>query len=369
MEKKGLPLSVSHSSAHSQGYSSPRKTKGTDVNWHLLLPKRLDDHGGKYPTVSLASGIAVVIHNSNMGNSMWYWVGRLDEVTYEIFWGKGHHFAYGIHPSVALQDSGLLVEVHRSQWRHELMYTLGKVNGDRIKWGKCWTYANGADASVAINSSDTVVAVHVSREARIQYMTGEASSKSIRWSLPSPLGRGANPRVAINNSNTVVAIYQSNCGTGIQCQIGVANGMSISWGRSIEYANGLNGSVAITASNHILVVRQWVKLDELSYGVAKIVLNDKEILEEGEDMEICRNRKLTEHKTPKYGKESSEFFWHPAISVNDQGKVLVVFASNGANGRAIKYCLGNLNETEESSQSSDSSSDGEQYLSTPSDEC
>ena len=368
MEKQGFQLSASYSSAHSQGYGSPRKTKGVDVNWHLHV-KRLDEHGGKYPTVSLAGSTAVVVHNSAMGNSMWYWVGRLDEVTYEIYWAKGRHFAYGVYPSVALKDSGLLVEVHRSQWRHELMYTLGKVNGDSIKWGKCQTYANGVDASVAINSSDSVVAVHVSTEARVQYMVGEVSSKSIRWSLPSPLVTGRNPRVAINDSNTIVIIYQSNSGIGIHCQVGVANGMSIFWGRCIEYANGLNGSVALTAYNHIIIVRQWLRLDELSYGVAKIVLKDKEIVEEGEDVEMCRNRKLTEHKIPKYGKGSLEFFWHPAISVNDQGKVLVVFASNGANGRALKYCLDNLNETEDISQSSDSSSDEEQYLSSPSDEC
>lgn len=378
MEKQGFQLSASHSSAHSQSYGSPRKTKGLDVNWHFL-GKRLDDHGGKYPTVSLAGSTAVVIHNSAMGNSMWYWVGRLDEVKYEIYWNKGRHFAYGLHPSVALKENGLLVVVHRSQWRHELMYTLGKVNGDHmggeysiydhIKWGKCQTYANGVDASVAINSSDSVVAVHVSREARIQCMVGEASSKSIRWSSPSPLGTGGNPRVAINDSNTVVIIYQSKSGIGIQCQVGIANGMSVFWGRCIEYANGLNGSVALTTYNHILIVRQWLRLDELSYGVAKIVLKDKKIMEESEDVEMCRNRKLSEHKIPKYGKGSSEFFWHPAISVNDQGRVLVVFASNGANGRALKYCLGNLNETEDTSQSSDSSSDEEQYLSTPSDEC
>ena len=366
MQRLGSKPSASHSTAHSSTYGSTRKM-GPDV--YLRESKRLDCYGGKYPSVCLNnSSTAVVVHNSSMGNSMWYWVGRLDEVTDEIFWTGGRHFDYGLSPSVALKDSGLVVEVHRSQWRHELKYTLGKVDGDYVKWGACQTYANGVDASVAANDSDTVVAVHVSNGTRIQCIVGEASSKSMRWGSSITLGSGSLPRVAINNNNTVVTVYQSPSQCSVQCQIGIVNRMLIHWGKCIDYANGLYSSVSLTAYDRMLTLRQGQWLDELLYGVAKVNPQAREIVEEG-NVEQCRNRKLKEHNIPKYCDKTSVFFWHPSISINDQGKILAVYASNSGHGRALWYHLGSLNESEDSDPSSYYGSDEEQYLSTPSDDC
>ena len=316
----------------SPGCGGPRKT--VEPGLTLKERKRLECHGGKYPSVSLNnSATAVIVHNSTMGNSMWYWVGRLDEVAEEIFWAKGHHFDYGISPSVALKDSGHVVEVHRSQWRHELNYTLGKVSGDFIKWGKCRTYANGVDASVAVNNSDTVVAVHVSNDTCIHCKVGEISSKTMKWSSPDVLGTGKVPHVAINDSNTVVVVYQSaNSQCCLHCQVGVVNKRLLYWGQSIEYAYSLNASVSLNIHNRMVILRQGIWLDELVYGVAKVNQQAREVLEE-DSVEQCRNHKLTEHRIHNHRDGiSSNTYWHPSISMNDQGKILIVYASSSGHG-------------------------------------
>ena len=350
----------------------PRKTVQPDFI-RMKSRKRLDRHGGRYPSASLNnSGVAVVVHNSTMGNSMWYWVGRLDEVTEEIFWAAGHHFAYGISPNVAVKDSGLVVEVHRSQWRRELLYTLGKVNGDVIKWSKCRTYANGIDASIAVNNADAIVEAHVSKEGCISYMVGEISPKSIKWSAPNTLEAGAKPSVAINENNTVVLVYQSNSHCGLFCQVGIVNKMSMFWGSSFEYGSGLNGSVSLTSSDHILVMRQGGWLDELIYGAGKVDAQKREIIEEY-DSEICRYQKLMAHTMHTPSKStSSDTYWHPSVTLNDQGKVLTVYASDSSQGRAVWWQVGTLTLMDTEDDDEDPpiyyGSDDEQYLSTPPDD-
>ena len=334
--------------------------------------ERLDRYGGRSPSVSLNNNnTVVVVHNSSMGNSMWYWVGRVDDNTLEIAWSNGSHFDYGISPSVTLKDSGLVVETHRSQWAHELRYTIGKVDGDIIRWDSPLTYANGTEASIAVNNSDTVVEVHTDSNRHINYKVGELSPKSIQWSSSSALGSGTCPRIAINDNNTVVLVYQSTTTHGLMCQIGVANKMALYWGRSIDYASGLNGDVSLAANNRLVIIRQGLWLDEVLYGVAKANPPARQIIEEG-NAEMCRNRKLCEHQTPNYAiKDSSSTYWHPSICTNNEGKVLAVYGGmNSVHGRVLWYQVGRINEPEdEEDPPSYHGSDDEQYLSSPSDEC
>lgn len=334
--------------------------------------ERLDRHGGRNPSVSLNnSNVAVVVHNSTMGNSMWYWVGRMDDVAEKIFWSDGRHFDYGISPDVTLKDSGLVVETHRAQCTHELKYTIGKVDGDLIKWGKPLTYANGTEASVAVNNSDTIIVeVHAADDKHIDYKVGEISAKSIQWSSSNAIGSGTAPRVAINDRNTVVVVYQSNSRCGVMCQIGVVNKMAIYWGRSIEYASGINGSVCLASNNRLVILRQGLWLDEVLYGVAKVNPQKREIVEEG-NVEKCRNRKICEHKVRQHaGKGLLDTYWHPSVSINNQGTVLAVYGGkNSKNGRMVWYQLGKIDEMEEEDDPQSYQSDNEQYLSTPSDEC
>ena len=334
--------------------------------------ERLDRHGGKNPSVSVNnSNTAVVVHNSSMGNSMWYWVGEIDDRTQEISWSNGQHFDYGLYPSVSLKDSGLVVEAHRSQWAHELKYTIGRVNGGTIEWGKPCTYANGTEASIAVNNTDTVVEVHSDSEKCINYKVGEVSSKKIQWSSSSAVGSGTVPRVAVNDNNTVVLVYQNISSCALMCLIGVANKMALYWGRSVEYASGLNGTVSLSSNNRLVILRQGLWLDEVLYGVAKVHPPTREIIEEG-NAEMCRNRKLCEHKVPNYiVKGSSNTYWHPSVCINNQGKVLAVYASvNSTAGRVLWYQFGSLNESDdEEDPPSYHGSDDEHYLSSPSDEC
>ena len=330
---------------------------------------RLDRHGGKYPTVGLNNGGTVVaMHNSLMGNAMWYWVGRLEDekAKLNISWADGHHFDYGLYPCVALNDCGVVVEVHRSQWRQELRYRVGAVEGDLIQWGESSEYGKGSDPSIALDNEDRVVAVHVSSEGTLYCMLGHVNSsmKSIDWEGPTKFGPGAMPHVAINDKNAVIVVYQSppsetHC--SVWCQVGFASNKSIIWGRSVEYESGLCATVSLNNSDIVLIARQGHRLDEVLYGIGRI---------DRDTRELVRLENASQCKLARCKSSGAKFFIHPSVSMSDRSAVVLIYASNDSSGRAVWYHTGvSQLETGASPPQSYVDSNDEEYLNSPSDEC
>lgn len=119
-------------------------------------------------------------------------------------------------------------------------------------------------------------------------------------------------------------------------------------------------------------MRQGHHLDELLYGVGKLDSQKREIIDEC-DREKCRNHKIMRHVFHSPSKDLSPYYtyWHPSVTVNDHGKILIVYASDSSKGRAIWYQAGGLisMDTEDDEDPPNYyGSDNEQYLSTPPDD-
>ena len=360
--------------------TSTASTSRLETDVHFEDSVRLDRHGGKCPTVSLSSsGLVVVVHNSAMGNAMWYWLGRLDVAKRAVDWAPGRHFDYGLYPSVALNDSGVVVEVHRSQWSEELRYRLGRADVHRniINWGNSEKYGVGADPSVALSSSNVVVAMHMSFEKGqwdLNYMVGKVniSSFSIRWGPLHKFGQGAKPCVAINDSNTVLLVHQSpplQAHCSVWYCVGYVNDTTIQWGKATEYGNGWCPSASLNAYDQAMIVRQSYRLSKLWYGVGRINPRTKELIEEEGPVSECRDRTLTQSES-RFG-SGARSLWHPSVSINNQGKVVSVHASNDTKGRALWYQVGTWNEPDHTGEESPpyyyGSDEEEQYLDSPDD--
>src|SRR5262249_31776867 len=125
------------------------------------------DTASETPSVAVnASNTVVEIHQASGGTGLWYWLGRVEE-NLAIKWlkkdtvGNGHN---GYSPSVALTDSNVVVEVHSSApgILGKLWYWTGEVSGDTINWKDHGDgpYDSGVMPSVAVNRSGVVVEAH-----------------------------------------------------------------------------------------------------------------------------------------------------------------------------------------------------------------
>ncbi len=115
------------------------------MNWSGS--KRYDK--GNKPSVALNNqGLVVEVHKSEANSGLWYHVGRVNGSS--INWGASVKYDNGVSPSVALTDDGMVIEIHQSQNAGTLWQRIGRVNGNNIDWaGGAVNFDNGAAPSVA----------------------------------------------------------------------------------------------------------------------------------------------------------------------------------------------------------------------------
>lgn len=244
-------------------------------------PVRYDT--GDWSDVALNSENVVVglrnsIVNDNPGfANLSYDIGRVDGD--KIQWTsnfpsleKGERW-----PSIAINNSGLVVEVYESSGGHTLWCKVGNVvadnninGGKRIDWGESWQYdGEGTWPSVAINDHGLVVGVHTTDQANLWYRVGtynSSSSPAIDWRKSIWYGGGEHPSVAINNNGLVVEVHQSEA-LGVSYRVGrvADDGIRINWGDEIKYDNGIKPSVAINNDGLVVEVHQSESGDTLWY--------------------------------------------------------------------------------------------------------
>jgi hypothetical protein len=229
---------------------------------------------GETPSVGLnRRGNVVMVYEASRGEKR-YCVGHLDQAT--IQWGTTKPAGHGITPRVALNDKDIAVEVHRNAG-HKTLYcragTLDRGN-DAVAWPHARRYAEGANRtrpSVALNDAGVVVEVHEVHEGKklwLEYAAGQVKETGgehyVEWSAQRIRGaEGAMPAIAINNNNAVVEVHRFAYGNDARLfySAGRATGTTIEL-RPRQLirlpnnvtANGHYPSVAITDDGLVIVV-------------------------------------------------------------------------------------------------------------------
>lgn len=69
-------------------------------------------------------GVVVEVHKSSSETKLWYHVGSLlsDDT---VSWSSGQQYDTGDSPSVAINNQGIVVEVHKSSKDDDLWYHVG----------------------------------------------------------------------------------------------------------------------------------------------------------------------------------------------------------------------------------------------------
>ena len=136
----------------------------------------INDGTGQNPSVALNNkGVVVEVHEShNKHVELCYRVGMIDTDSKTICWGSCHMYDMGLQPHVAIDDSLNVVENHKSQNHETLWYHVGKVDADRktITWGSSHMYDSGTSPSVAINDNLNIIEVHQTGSSILTYHVG-----------------------------------------------------------------------------------------------------------------------------------------------------------------------------------------------------
>jgi len=196
-----------------------------------------------------ASGMVVEVHKAELGNRLWYHVGTIDRNT--VAWGASHDYDNGITPSVALNNNRIAVEVHETEspFSNRLYCHVGTVNAEShsITWGPSRDYDDGKVPHVAVNSSGVVVEVHETNspfDSKMWYHVGHISGDGVVWGPSHDYDTGKTPRVAINSSGLVIEVHEG--GKHLWYHVGRLNGDRIDWGPSRYYQSGVQPSVGLT---------------------------------------------------------------------------------------------------------------------------
>lgn len=239
-----------------------------------------------------------------------------------VTWYEEHRYDRGINVDAAVNNSGMVVEVHNAHSDpDELWYNAGVLDTANkvVNWfllpdDKRHYSSGGIDPTVALNDSGIVVEVHATEGNNLYCRAGVLNSGNgtITWSPSAKYDTGRRPSVGINNDNMVVEVHQSPDGSDLWYNVGkveqIKNGnYAIAWGdltKKRQYDAGEYPSVAF-CGDKILEAHTgkqlWCTIGELD-------AQDKEI-----DWVSYENKRTT-YAYP-YEEEGSV---HPDVALNEQ---------------------------------------------------
>ena len=146
---------------------------------------------GLYPDVGINNaGYVVEVHQSqNNINELWYNTGQISADSSSITWllesKNPRQYDTGENPTVAINDHGIVVEIHGSENNDNLYYNVGKLNKTtgKIQWLHKSHYDDGDFPSVALNQDNSVVEVHSGSDLDLWYNVGvvDTATGIISW--------------------------------------------------------------------------------------------------------------------------------------------------------------------------------------------
>ena len=237
-----------------------------------------------------------------------------------IFFGLGIQFDEGKHSHIAVTKSGLIIEVHKSQYRDKLWYRLGNVIETTIKWAqKNVSYDSGVHPNLAINNRGNIVEVHESEwNSGLWYRIGTYDEQNIYLNSSKKFDVGYKPSISMNDYNIIVETHEKNTrGNTVVFKMGILNNDEIEWSFSEVKENGKNPSISINNQNNFIIVTENDGF--LNYQVGKTTNN----------LPLISNIRKTEFQI-NWGnlEKSSEKGKEPSITLTDDGFVILVYQIN-----------------------------------------
>ncbi len=277
---------------------------------------------GRYPQLSCNNDgwVVMVFHCPWFNGTKIYSIAGLIE-TEDIKWVQDpQYIGDGHYPKVAINDSKVVVEVHKSWWLNTLWYSIGTLDDKtkEIKWSEInHDLGSGCNPAVALSNDGTVIIVY-EKCKKTFYRVGEVKEDptDITWH-----GSGAEdhelfdiptiePSISMNEKGLVVVAANASGvkNDKIVFHIGtLEKNYSIMWKEFdlalSEDVSGHTPVVAINKHNHIISVHMTKKL----YVMCGVINEDGRRIEWSE-----------QGKPLLYDHRGS----YPAVTLNSKGQVV-----------------------------------------------
>lgn len=243
----------------------------------------------------------------------------------------------GRYPSIGVNNSGTVVEMHQAFGISSLYYSVGKMQSLSVSWGKDHFHCKGDYAKIAINDHGQVVEVHESEGAKngnLWYCVGKVNSTTndIEWGDKIYFGAGKYPVVALSNEGKVVIAFEI---TGFSSETYYSIRKLNITTKKIEEIEGKNNlklfgdmrsgvtelSIAINGSGYLIVAGREAS-HKIVYKAGKLDDGTSAITWGGsESCDLDSN--------------------YPSVGLDDKGRVISV--QQNRVGRNLTYRVGKMN--------------------------
>lgn len=290
---------------------------------------------GKRPSVAInATNDVVQVHQGESSSSLNLLFGRVEGTSLEF--RNPHHpvvlSSTGNYPSVALNSNIVLLmfdQNNRLRYKTGILTANAATKTFKVDFHPSREIADQVDStnvSVAMNRDGVAIEVH-QQGSNVYWRRGKVKlvDQTVTWSAATLLATGSRPSVAINNSGEAVAVFSTSA--GLRYAVGTFAREAeitspITWTVATDtYAPGASPSVAITDDGDVFVVH--ASGTDLIEGVGKISGTSIAFID-------VLDAQRTFYKYDSNGHD-------PRVATN--GKVAVQVSVSGSNTLAGSSCL------------------------------
>jgi hypothetical protein len=226
---------------------------------------------GSSPSVALdRSGTVLEVHKNEYGVDLYYKLGNVKRGT--IHWEDSRRYDTGATPQVALNNKDVAVEVHKNELTgYTLFYRVGDVKELTVDWGQSIRISHGRTPAVALNDHGSVVEMHKAEYwNELWYNVGSVKDQKLTWLGGAKLpGKGITPKVALNNAGVVVEVHRDNTSNRLYFRVGTVAGNRVGFEGAHLFGNGADPSVALLDDGTVIVTFERGK--ELFRRIGRVI--------------------------------------------------------------------------------------------------
>ena len=293
-------------------------------------------YNGKYPSLAINNNnqVVAVYHHNNFRNDMFYCVGKLNPADDTILWGEEHWYDQGAYPQIAVNNSGVVVQVHESPRKRKTWYHVGMIYDDTIDWGPSYEIGQGLHPAVALSEDDQVVIVEESGGRLFApesfYFFGKVNKvdKTILFSRKRELlvHSGKELSVTMKRNDIIVAFRHARNHGKLHTMLGKIDGLNVQWAEYefFHFAEGNWPSVSLNGEGVVVVSCQ-------TYASRRVLCREGEVKERDG---LCY---------VQWSKREARQYEHgvyPSICLLEGNRLVELHGTNKLNGHSIWYTLG-----------------------------
>ncbi|KZL22963.1 hypothetical protein [Pseudovibrio sp. WM33] len=171
---------------------------------------------------NLANCVELHTGSGDDKNNLYYMVGSMNSTAKAIHWGNSYKYDTGADIAVAMDNHGNCIETHRgnpaSGNDDKLYYRVGRIDFSKktISWGDSIQYDSGSDHSIAMDNNGNCMEVHRGHGSSddLYYRTGKIQfeKKKIDWSESKKYDHGSNLAVTMDNNGHCIEVHRHSEG-------------------------------------------------------------------------------------------------------------------------------------------------------------